>query len=1066
MQKKWIVLTIVMLFAVIAGTCSASRIPAELEGLRGVCGVVSTSGRADLPLEIAKQGGLVVHCITIDGSEKILGAAEKAGLGGIVSAEQLSIKTLPYRDDLLNALVVEDYAAAVKQGLSDAEALRVVSPGGYFCRKIKGRWEVTIKERPAGMDEWTHNYRDAGGNCGVSKDSIIKLPLGVRWNDDLPFNLSSRMESSNAWTNTRGLAVADGRVYYVTNCASENLKNTCLEMTNSKVTPNQYLTVRDAWNGAFLWRYNLGDIFYGGLHYTARAPLAAIGGKVYAVSKEKGLLEFDGKSGKVLRQFQTVFFGSILAVSDNVLVAVSWKDGDNVGGLTGVDRRRLDNKVSEGSIVAYDLGSGRKLWEKKRIAASIRVADGRVYIVERQGRDEFALDVYNRQTRRGIYKDYVHNDLKKMEDKFGTPPGRGDQSVVALDLKSGKQLWAVNNDILKLAPVDHIAIDVAGLDSVVVSKNGYALTNGYGSTGAESIVLSGPKGNVLFRQDAHGFAVMHDGAVHVAGRTIDPVTGKNLGKPAINVGGTICTPSIYVNGIMTRNRSNQYQSEGKNVTFGAARGSCMFAAVPANGAFYTPQTWCSCAPGVVPGFVSFGPIHREPTSDEMVAGVSLVKGPAYGKQASGKADGWATYLGTGNRSSANLSATLPENLNIKWQRKIAKPIGDSAIELSWKESLDSLVTAPIASSGLVIAADRHRHKVVAVRAADGEPAWERIVAGRVSTPPTICQGLCLFGAADGYVYALDAKDGSLAWKMRMGPEERRMISHGQAESPWSVFSSVLVSDGIAYASAGRTTAAEGGIVIRAFVPATGEIVWSKVVSYLTGNRRDHTNDVMYIHGGNLHLFKTTLDLKSGKVTENPIEVYNKARQDWHRERHLFQQATKKGETPEPLGPEPKRAMNMPLENSGIEGLASSNWTKLGDRRRRNSNLDGVMGLLFAWDDSIICSSNMYGGISAYDRAVPVDKNARPKRMWGFGRQTEQVTGLALGKNAVVVGGGVYPEVGNVSGFIRVLDRVSGKEIASIDFPAVLSYNGVAISNGEIYVTLEDGSLICLAGENK
>ena len=83
MQKKWTVLTIFMLFAVIAGTCSASRIPAELEGLRGVCGVVSTSGRADLPLEIAKLGGLVVHCITIDGS--VERAALRAGGDIIVS---------------------------------------------------------------------------------------------------------------------------------------------------------------------------------------------------------------------------------------------------------------------------------------------------------------------------------------------------------------------------------------------------------------------------------------------------------------------------------------------------------------------------------------------------------------------------------------------------------------------------------------------------------------------------------------------------------------------------------------------------------------------------------------------------------------------------------------------------------------------------------------------------------------------------------------------------------------------------------------------------------------------
>ncbi len=79
-----------------------------------------------------------------------------------------------------------------------------------------------------------------------------------------------------------------------------------------------------------------------------------------------------------------------------------------------------------------------------------------------------------------------------------------------------------------------------------------------------------------------------------------------------------------------------------------------------------------------------------------------------------------------------------------------------------------------------------------------------------------------------------------------------MVSYAQLESPWSVFSSVLVAeDGIAYASAGRSTGAESGIVVRAFTPKTGKVLWSQVIAYREGRRAEHVNDVMYLNGNEL-----------------------------------------------------------------------------------------------------------------------------------------------------------------------------------------------------------------------
>ncbi|MDA0842119.1 MAG: hypothetical protein O2857_30525, partial [Planctomycetota bacterium] len=76
-------------------------------------------------------------------------------------------------------------------------------------------------------------------------------------------------------------------------------------------------------------------------------------------------------------------------------------------------------------------------------------------------------------------------------------------------------------------------------------------------------------------------------------------------------------------------------------------------------------------------------------------------------------------MGNGKRNNSSTTATLPLKLAEEWKTKIAEPISDTTIEGSWKDSLSGLLTAPVVSGGLVIAADRHRHKVLALKAEDG-----------------------------------------------------------------------------------------------------------------------------------------------------------------------------------------------------------------------------------------------------------------------------------------------------------------------------------------------------------
>jgi outer membrane protein assembly factor BamB len=137
------------------------------------------------------------------------------------------------------------------------------------------------------------------------------------------------------------------------------------------------------------------------------------------------------------------------------------------------------------------------------------------------------------------------------------------------------------------------------------------------------------------------------------------------------------------------------------------------------------------------------------------------------------------------------------------------------------------LTQPVSAYGLVVVADIDSQRIVALRAFDGKQKWLFPVGARVDFPPTLYKGLCLFAAKDGWVYCLNALDGSLAWKLLVAPRERLIGGQDKLESLWPMVSDVLVANGVGNASAGLSFDHLGGARAVAFRPETGEVVWSQ-----------------------------------------------------------------------------------------------------------------------------------------------------------------------------------------------------------------------------------------------
>lgn len=172
---------------------------------------------------MCRDGQYLVHglCTSLDAVNRVRQGIEQADLRGAVSVETGSVKQLPYSDNIVNLIFVENFGPLLQDGLHLEEVVRVLRPGGVawlgypdadgktistsaqLSELLKQElWKEAIntlgiegptilqdgdrawvrlrKSRPKAMDEWTHQRGDASGNP-VSNDQQIGVPTGVRW---------------------------------------------------------------------------------------------------------------------------------------------------------------------------------------------------------------------------------------------------------------------------------------------------------------------------------------------------------------------------------------------------------------------------------------------------------------------------------------------------------------------------------------------------------------------------------------------------------------------------------------------------------------------------------------------------------------------------------------------------------------------------------------------------------------------------------------------------------------------------------------------------------------------
>ncbi|NQT87543.1 PQQ-binding-like beta-propeller repeat protein, partial [bacterium] len=673
-------------------------------------------GALRLAAELGANGDSLVHAIAGDLSELAAfnQAIAKANVKGCVTAEMLDLKTLPYRDYLVNVIVIMDLPRAKALGLAHSEAVRCLAPYGRLvvCEKgsIKKITEIPL---PKSMDIWTHRYHSANG-IPVSTDTAFDLPVGFKWNAGLPMNFDNPERGANRYSSTRALVLDHGCCYTFSTGVYENLGGGW----RSEYGTDQYLTCRDAFNGRIIWRKLIGGTFYGGLYIENMAPLVSEGDYLFTAGENGKMLCVDAKTGKTVRELPTKYIPGVIVASDGIVVAGTWKDGKIMGSIKHYDRRRMDWEIGEGTIEAYAADSGKLLWKKDRLGTAVLIDSGLVFAVSRTGKD--ALE---------------KNHSKPKGDELKRPA----QKVIAMDLKSGKILWEAEDKSFNIKG-QAINLEAAGHGAVAVAYNG-----------RKSVALLSAK----------------------TGKVLDAEATKQVESKFFRYRNHICTPVFKTPNITLANRGGTLQKQatpqkaGMNVKFGGARAGCLTGTVPGYGAGYITQNWCRCSPGQIPGLLTIAPIGRMLTPEEMEAPAVPVAVAAAGTTpvADSAMGMWSSFRGNAERSSS-ASCDIPAKIAIAWSKKLTADRRPGTVARDWRAYLNSRLTAPVVSGDLAIVGDLDHNETIAFSVADGSARWRYMAGGRMDTAPTVYRGMCLIADHAGYVSAVDVKTGKLLYKLR------------------------------------------------------------------------------------------------------------------------------------------------------------------------------------------------------------------------------------------------------------------------------------------------------------
>jgi len=755
---------------------------------------------------------LLVHGLDTDGEEiqEAKTYIDSLNLYGRVSVEKYDGKNLPYGDNMVNLIVIEDAS-----GVGAKEIERVLVPSGVVLVKSGSKllessslkkgseldgWVKYTKPWPADIDQWTHFLYDASGNA-VSKDVKVGHPRHVQW-----YAGPKRSRHHDALASLSAMTSSNGRLFYIFDEG---------EISIIHRPPHWKLIARDAFNGKLLWKRDI-PTWMTHLYNFRAGPtqlprrLVSAGDDVYVtLGFCAPAVKLDAATGKTLLTYEGSEKTEELVYHDGIVLAVIGDPSilmEKADGCHGYwELAENEEPSTDKSVVAYHAETGRKLWaatgENLRYITPLSLSalgDNVFYLDNKQlhcldsktGKPRWASSF---ETEGLFLRSYaptvVAHDGVVMCLKWNR--------LCGYSIETGKKLWENKGAIGFGSPGDLFAMDGKAW-TVPMTKSIWRESR----TNKDGIVTTGvdiPKTDFLNQAKTAVGIDIHTGKI-----TDElPFVHNQHHHRCYRNKATVRYLLIGHSGIQLVDPKTKSTATNQWV-----RGICQYGIMPANGYIYVPPDPCRCYnTAKINGF--FALAERNSMQDIEIS-PTLEKGPAY-SDISGKrgaksvgSDQWPTYRGNISRSGST-ECEIPGKLSSVWEADVGKTI-----------------TAPVATEDKVFVAQRDAYTVHCLDVKDGRRVWRYLASGPIDSPPTIYNGLCVFGCGDGSVYCLDAESGNLAWRFKTSGIERRIGSENRLESPLRISGSVLVQEDIVYFAAGRSSNLDGGIRVYGVDVLTGE----------------------------------------------------------------------------------------------------------------------------------------------------------------------------------------------------------------------------------------------------
>jgi outer membrane protein assembly factor BamB len=966
---------------------------------------------------------------------------QEQGIYGKVSVKRWDHNYLPYTDNLVNLLVAEDPG-----GVSRNELMRVLAPFGVAYIKEDGKWIKTIKPWPTNIGEWSHWRCGADGNP-VSKDEVVGPPSHLQWVESPRW-----MKHHNMLPSLSAMVSAGGRIFYIVNQEPAGILG---------MPGKWFLLARDAFNGIQLWKKPIKEWgweqwsnnemgrFNQPIHLKSR--LVATKNRVYiTLGFNAPVTALDAATGETVRVYSNTNFTSEIAYKDGILFLSVNKDSQGPG-------QAKENPPVKKHIMALEAETGEVLWKtgnytgvfsnhdvKERITR-LAITVGKEHLFFLDGDWVVALD-----QKRGAE---VWRSPRPPHPPVKADFGYYYPNLCTLVYQDGNLFLVQPRPIKGVIPYEAVKSDLVSF-SASSGKKQWEKEIYHWSYGAPTDIFV--INNLVWAHDILPYSMIG----------INPLSGKVerrfLTEKAMR---TSHHHRCYRNKatqryILTGRRGIEFLDveSGENKLHHWVRGTCQLGIMPCNGLLYVPPHPCICyITAKLNGFYSLAPEFSNLKKEEKVKSTSrLERGPIYGSGNSGKSKinqaDWPTYRHDSKRSGFT-PCRVPTELDIVWKKKIpGKP------------------SSSVVGNDQVFVTSVETHRLFALDDKTGNVNWYYTADGKIDTPPTLYRNLVLFGSVDGWVYCLRTSDGKLIWRFRAAPRERLVMDHGQLASSWPLHGSVLIRDSLAYVCAGRSSFLDGGIYLYALNPENGEVIQERCIyspdtktgeMIPTGLPYDmpevnpgSLSDILINGDKYIYMRHTRLEPKTLTTINWRGGIYTTMLAEW---------GTKK--YPESQEPPQLISESGLLDDSWFN---QSYWTIEGHSHSR----------LLVYDSSRVYGVRAYEGTKRHSRSTFIpgkkgyklfanDKKTK-KEIWSR-MISVRVRAMVLAGDKLFVGG--PPDVvvendpwaafeGRKGAKLCIFSADCGKELASYELKALPVYDGMIAANNRIYISLQDGSILC------